>query len=330
METPVIITRTPYRVSFFGGGSDYPAWYREHGGAVLTSTIDRYCHVLVRYMPSFLGAKYIVFWSKMEKVNTLAEIQHAGVRGCLEYLGIDEGFEVNHAGDLPARSGLGSSSAFTVGMLHALHALQHRFVGKERLAREAVHVEQDILRETVGIQDQIECAHGGLNLIEIARDGSYSVRPLVMPRYLRDEFEGRLMLFFTGLQRHASEIAESQMNNVNRKEAELHRIAALVPRAVECLTFGDFDRFGHLLHETWELKRVLSDKVTNPEIDGIYTRAREAGAVGGKLLGAGGGGFMLLYVPVEKQAAVREALSDLLSVPVKFENSGSQVVLFDQ
>ena len=310
-----------------GGGTDYPAWYAQHGGAVLTTTIDKYCYVSVRYMPAFLGTKYRVFWSKMECVNALADIQHAGVRGCLQYLGIDEGFEVNHAGDLPARSGLGSSSAFTVGMLHALHALNGRHVGKVRLAREAIAVEQGVLKETVGIQDQIACAHGGLNLIEIERDGSYTVRPLILRPGVRDALQSRLMLFFTGLQRHASEIARAQLGNVERKAAELTAIAALAPRAVAALADGNIDGFGHLLHETWMLKRGLSDKITSPELDALYDRARSAGALGGKLLGAGGGGFFLFHVPPEKQPAVREALPGLLDVPVRFEHGGSQLVL---
>ena len=325
----MIITRTPYRVSFFGGGSDYFRWYSEHGGAVLTTTIAKYCHLSVRYMPAFLGAKYSVCYAKMERVNTLAEMQHVGVRGCLEYLNVTEGFEVNHAGDLPARSGLGSSSAFTVGMLHAIHSLRGRYVGKVELARQAVEVEQDVLKETVGIQDQIACAHGGLNLIEIARDGSYSVQPVTIPAARRDELQSRLMLFFTGLQRNASEIASAQVDNVDRKETELKAIQAMVPRAMRELVDGSLNEFGRLLHESWMLKRELSDKVTNPAIDAIYTRAIEAGALGGKLLGAGGGGFMMFYVPPLRQPDVREALSALLDIPVRFENAGSQVVLYD-
>lgn len=325
----MIIVRSPYRVSFFGGGTDYPSWYYQHGGAVLTSTLDRYCYLSIRRMPPFLGTKYRVFWSKMEAVDSLEEIQHSGVRGCLKALHVTEGIEVNHAGDLPARSGLGSSSAFTVGMLHALHALKGEFVGPERLAREAVYVEQEVLKETVGIQDQIECAHGGLNLIEIRPDGGYKVSPIIMPVHQQRELQSRLLLFFTGLQRHASEIASDQVQNADRKQHELARIAALVPNAVEALTSGNLAAFGCLLHETWMLKRELSDKVSTPEIDELYYRACKAGALGGKVLGAGGGGFLLFYVPLEDQAAVREALSGLLEVPFRFGNEGSRVVLYE-
>ena len=325
----MIIVRSPYRVSFYGGGTDYPSWYQEHGGAVLTSTLDRYCYLSVRHMPAFLGTKYRVFWSKMEAVDKLEDIQHSGVRGCLQALNVTDGIEVNHAGDLPARSGLGSSSAFTVGMLHALHALRGEFVGPQQLAREAIHVEQEVLKEIVGIQDQIECAHGGLNLIEIRPDGGYKVSPVVMPAHRQQELQSRLLLFFTGLQRHASEIAADQVKNSERKHHELARIASLVPEAVQALSSGNLPAFGCLLHETWMLKRELSDKVSSPEIDDLYYRARKAGALGGKVLGAGGGGFLLFYVPLENQATVREALSGLLEVPFRFGNEGSKVILYE-
>lgn len=323
----MIITRTPYRASLFGGGSDYKAFYEAHGGSVLTTTIEKYCYLSVRYMPAFLGYKYNACWSKMERVNALEEIEHSGIRGCLQYMGIDEGFEVNHAGDLPARSGLGSSSAFTVGMLHALHALQGRHVSKARLAREAIEVEQVVLKETVGIQDQIQCAHGGFNVIEIHRDGEYTVRPVVISKERKAAMEGKLMLFFTGLQRNSSEISEAQVSNIERKESELKAIQAIVPKALEAITNGNLDDVGNLLHESWMLKRELSDKVSNNEIDGLYTAAREAGAIGGKLLGAGGGGFFLFFVPEDRQAAVREAMNGLHDIPFKFENGGSQIVL---
>lgn len=324
----MIIVRSPYRVSFFGGGTDYPAWFRQHGGQVLTSTLDKYCYLSVRRMPPFLGTKYRVFWSKMEAVDRLEDIQHAGVRGCLTAMGIDDGIEVNHAGDLPARSGLGSSSSFTVGMLHALHALRGEYAAPAQLASEAIRVEQDVLKETVGIQDQIECAFGGLNLITIRPDGDYSVAPIVLHEGLKAELQGRLMLFFTGIQRHASEIADAQVANAERKHDELAAIASLVPRAISALSTGRLDRFGALLHETWVLKRELSGLVSSPHLDGIYERARSAGAVGGKLLGAGGGGFFLFYVPEEYQQDVRDALPDLVESRFRFGGNGSQVVLY--
>jgi len=322
----VIITRTPYRISFMGGGSDYQQWYKQFGGSVLTSTINKYCYISLRRMPPFLGSKYRIFWSKSETVDLLEDIEHSGVRGCLQYLGITDGIEVNHAGDLPARSGLGSSSAFTVGMLHALHALNGEHPGRATLANEAIKVEQEILKETVGIQDQIECAWGGLNLISISHDGRYNVEPLIIPNGRLKEIEDHLVLVFTDLQRYASEIAKSQMDNVNQKQDELHQIVDMVPQAASILMYGSMEEFGYLLHESWMLKRSLSDKVTNPEIDSIYETARANGAYGGKILGAGGGGFMLLCVSPDKRESMLRSIN-LISIPVEFEHSGSQVVL---
>lgn len=322
----MIITRTPYRVSFMGGGSDYRRYYERFGGQVLTSTIDKYCYISLRHMPPFLGTKYRVFWSESEAVDRIEDIRHAGVRGCLQYLGIEDGIEVNHAGDLPARSGLGSSSAFTVGMLYALHVLRGESCSRFDLANEAIAVEQDVLKETVGIQDQIECAWGGLNLIGFGRDGRYSVEPLAISNGERNEIENHLVLVFTNLQRYASEIAAAQVDNVDRKQEELHQIVSLVSKAADALVAGDMAGFGGLLHEAWLLKRGLSDKVTNETIDMLYDAARSAGAYGGKILGAGGGGFMLLCIPPERRQKVLDTLG-LLSVPFRFEHRGSQVVL---
>ena len=323
----MVITKTPYRVSLFGGGTDYPQWYREHGAQILASTINKYCYVLARFMPPFLGHKYRIFWSKMETVDRLEDIEHRAVRGCLKYLGIDEGFEINHAGDLPARSGLGSSSAFTVGMLNALHVLKKQYATKEELAREAMDVEQNVLKETVGIQDQIECAYGGLNHIQIHRNGTFDVHPIVLPENRVRAFAAHCMLFFTGLQRNSSEIAQAQVSNAHRKEHELRALQALVRPALDTLVQGYLPKFGSLLDESWAVKRTLSDKVSNPQIDAIYTRARQAGAAGGKLLGAGSGGFMLIFASPTVQADVREALADLLEVPFSLESSGTSVVL---
>ena len=324
----MIITRTPYRISFFGGGTDYPAWYRENGGMVLSTTISKYCYISLRRMPPFLGSKYRVFWSKMETVERREDIQHAGVRGCLEFLNIDDGIEVNHAGDLPARSGLGSSSAFTVGMLSALHILRDNSLPPQgKLSNEAITVEQEVLCETVGIQDQIACAFGGLNMIKIERDGDYSISPLSLPTERIERLESRLMLFFTGIQRHASEIAKVQMERSNRNDDYLRAIAAQVPEGVKLLKDDNLDGFGDLLNYAWRFKRCLSDKISTPEIDVWYDAACAAGALGGKVLGAGGGGFMLFYVPLERQNAVREALGGLIDIPVRFEHVGSQVVL---
>lgn len=278
-------------------------------------------------MPAFLGSKYRVFWSHMETVNSIEDIQHAGVRGCLQFLNIQDGIEINHAGDLPARSGLGSSSAFTVGMLSALHALRgDNRIHPGQLASEAIKVEQEVLHETVGIQDQIACAWGSLSMIKINSAGQYSITPIILPTGRMEELEGRLMLFFTGIQRYASEIAKTQIENTEQNSGDLKAIVNQVSEAIKILEKRPLDEFGILLDDAWRLKRRLSNKISSPSIDTIYDRAIKAGALGGKLLGAGGGGFFLFYVPLKKQGAVRNALG-LYEVPVRFETSGSQIVL---
>lgn len=322
----MVITRTPYRLSFFGGGTDYPGWFSQHGGGVLTTTIDKYCYIAARRLPPFFDYNYRVSWSKIETVKERSDLEHRGVMGSLAYLDDHEPLDVTHMGDLPARSGLGSSSAFTVGMLHALHALRREYATKDELAREAILVEQSVLRETVGIQDQIQCAHGGLNYIEIRRDGEFTVRPLIGSDTRLEEFEAHLMMFYTGTQRFASDIAAEQVSNIDRKTDELREIMNLTHRAIAALAHGPLSTFGRLLHETWLLKRSLSKKVSTPEIDEIYQRAIETGAMGGKLLGAGSGGFMIFFVRPAMHGAMRKALG-LLEVPVRFESAGTSLVV---
>lgn len=316
----MIISRTPYRVSLFGGGSDYQEWFKDYGGAVLSTTIDKYCYILLRRMPPFLGTRYRVFWSQMEKVNTVEEIQHDGVRECLKFIGIDEPIEINHAGDLPARSGLGSSSAFTVGMLNALYALNGQQVGRGRLANEAIRIERTISRNNCGIQDQIECAFGGINVVNLNKDGSYNIRQLDI-KDRASFFEEHLVLVFTDITRDPPAV-----NAQTKNDKLMSRMVDLVPLAAKIFESGTPVELGHLLHETWTLKRQLSTNVTNPRIDAIYETARQNGAIGGKLLGAGGGGFMLFCVPPEKRRGMLEALK-LQSVPVRFEYSGSQLII---
>jgi D-glycero-alpha-D-manno-heptose-7-phosphate kinase len=294
---------------------------------VLTSTIDQFCYISLRRRSSFLDSKYRISWSQTETVDRVEDIQHAGVRGCLQYLGIEEGLEISHAGDLPARSGLGSSSAFTVGMLNALHILRGESVSRADLAREAIEVEQEVLQETVGIQDQIECAWGGLNLINFDREGRYSVEPVWVNAKRRRHAEEHLLLMFTGLQRHASEIAAVQVDNVEHKKRELRGIVDLVIPAAAALSDGNMMAFGKILHQAWMFKRELSDKISSEEIDMIYEHATGSGAWGGKVLGAGGGGFMLFVVPPSRRRAVIDG-SGRICVPFKFEHSGSQVVLY--
>lgn len=323
----MIITRAPYRVSFLGGGTDMPAWFREHGGAVLTSSINHYCYLCVRHMPAYLGGKYRLVYQRLENVNSLQEIQHAGIRGCLEFLAVDRGIEINHAGDLPARSGLGSSSSFTVALLQAVHTLEGRYISRDRLAREAIHVEQNVIGEDVGIQDQIECAYGGLNLIEIHKDGAYSVRQVVLSAKRAREFQEHCLLFFTGIQRHSSEINRAQKRNENISRMLMSGIQESVQRGLSALLeAGDLASFGRVLHESWVMKRSLSNLIATPQIDSWYEAALNAGAYGGKLLGAGSGGFLLVFAHPDTHNRVRAALRDLVEAPFSFEQAGAGVV----
>ena len=326
----MIVSRTPYRISLFGGGTDYPAWFQEHGGAVLATTIDKYCYLSVRYLPPFFEHRLRVVYSKIEEVNSVAEVKHPAVRAVLEHLRLERGLEIHHDGDLPARSGMGSSSSFTVGLLHALHALMGRMRSRKQLAEEGIFVEQQLLKETVGSQDQILAAYGGLNHVTFMPTGEFAVRPVTIPPARLRELEGRLMLFYTGIKRTASDVARSYADDVDGRRRQLRIIRDMVEEALAILTgTGDLDALGDLLNEGWQVKRSLAKAISNGEVDAMYASAMRAGARGGKLLGAGGGGFMLLYVPEDSRDDVREELSGLLQVPFKFESRGSDIIFFD-
>lgn len=329
----MIISRTPYRISFFGGGTDYPAWYNEHGGAVLSTTIDKYCYITCRYLPPFFEHKSRIVYSKIESVSSTSEIRHVSVRECLNYLNISKGVEIHHDGDLPARSGIGSSSSFTVGLLNALYALKGEMISKYDLAKTAIYVEQNLNKENVGSQDQAAAAFGGFNKYVFHQDGDISVTPVVIPKVKLDLLQDHFLLYFTGLSRTASEIAIHQIESTRKKEntAQLNAIKQMVDDAIKILNKNndDMEDFGRLLDEAWNLKRSLTDKVSTSEIDYLYDRAKKAGATGGKLLGAGGGGFMLFFVPPRYKASVKEELKDFLEVPFSFENQGSQIVFYN-
>ncbi len=326
----MIISRTPFRVSFFGGGTDYPAWYRVHGGAVLATTINKYCYISCRYLPPFFEHRIRVVYSKIESCQTIDEVNHPAVREVLRYLNVDRSVEIHHDGDLPARSGMGTSSAFTVGLLHAVYALKGHMPNKQQLAGESIHIEQERLKEVVGSQDQVLAAYGGFNHIVFLPNGEISVRPMTLTQECIGELNSHLMLFYTGIKRTASEIAESYVNNIDGTKRQLRIMKDLVEEGISILNSKhDISGFGELLHEAWEAKRSLSSRVSNYQVDEIYHEAMAAGAVGGKLIGAGGGGFLLLFVPPSKQQKVRERLNMLIHVPFKFEFSGSQIIFFD-
>jgi D-glycero-alpha-D-manno-heptose-7-phosphate kinase len=305
----MVISRTPFRISFFGGGTDYPAWYTKHGGQVLSTSIDKYCYINCRYLPPFLEHKYHVIYSKIERVQSVDEIMHPAVREIIRYSGIKLGLEIHHDGDLPARSGMGSSSAFTVGLLHGLYALKGVMRSKEQLAKEGIHIEQEVLKETVGSQDQVSAAYGGLNHIVFHPNGEIAVQPMTLAPHRVAELNSHLMLFYTGIKRTASDVAASYVSRIDDSKRQLRVLKDMVQESIGILNSSeDIRSFGSLLHEAWQAKRSLSAAVSNPEVDAIYETAMSAGAIGGKITGAGGGGFLLLFVPPPRQADVKEAL----------------------
>lgn len=327
----MIITRTPLRISFFGGGTDYPVWYREYGGAVLSTTIDKSCYITCRYLPPFFEYHSRISYSKVENVNRNDAIQHQSVRACLRFLGIDEGVEVHHVADLPARTGLGTSSAFTVGLLLGLYALKDQMRDKHALAADAIHVEQELLQEAVGAQDQVSAAYGGFNRINFHVDGTIEAKRVLTPNARLAELEQYLALYFTGFTRTASEIAKDQIRMTSHRKKELEIMLQMVDEAEAIITSSSrpLDEFGRLLHETWQIKRTLTQNITSTSIDEIYDAGLGAGALGGKLLGAGGGGFMLFFVPPDRREALRKRLKRLLCVPFAFSSRGSQVVVYE-
>lgn len=329
----MIITRTPFRISFFGGGTDFPAWYRENGGAVLSTSIDKYCYVSLRKLPPFFDYKHkIVFFSKQEAFNELDEIEHPAVRETYRFMDVQDGLVMQHDGDLPSHSGLGSSSAFTVGLLHSLYAIKGKMVSKKRLAMEAIHIEQNMIGEAVGSQDQAATAFGGLNKIIFSSQNNIEVRPFVITAEKSSHLQSCLMLFFTGFARFAVEIEQDKLRQLDKKKHELSLMMSIVDAAVDILdgNLSGYDDFGALLHESWLLKKRLSRKVSTDVIDEIYTKAMNCGALGGKILGAGGGGFILFYVRPEDRDRLREGLSPLLHVPFRFDSLGSQVIYFTE
>lgn len=327
----MIICRTPFRVSLFGGGTDHPAWYLDHGGSVLGTTINKYCYLAVRTLPPFFEYQHRVVYSRIELVNKISEIVHPSVRACLGEMDVTQGLEIHHDGDLPARSGLGSSSSFTVGLLNALYALRGEMVSSKQLAKEAIRIEQEVIEEAVGSQDQVWAAYGGINRINFSHDGSFDVQPVVITPERRSALNDHMMLFFTGFARTASVVEAEKIANLSKHKTQLRALGAMVDEGMQILQSpnGDVSEIGELLNEGWRLKKEMSDKVTTGAIDEIYDAAMEAGALGGKLLGAGGGGFLLMFVAPENQAKVRERLADLTHVTIKIGSPGSRIVVYE-
>lgn len=318
-----VVSQTPYRVSFFGGGTDYPAWYRENPGAVLATSIDKYCYLLCRWLPPFFEHKHRIVWSHIETVQEIEEIKHPSARETLKFMEITNGVEIHHAGDLPAMTGMGTSSAFTVGLLNALHSLQEEKVTKMQLAAEAIYIEQEMIKENVGSQDQTTSAFGGLNRIDF--DDDLTVTPIESTRL--KELEASLTMFFTGFSRKASQIAAEWIERTPINKPTLQTMYQMVMEGEKLLTgSGNLSDFGKLLDESWSLKHTLSKRVSTEYVDFLYANAINAGATGGKLLGAGEGGFLLLFVEPDRQTAVKKRLSRLLEVPFQFDNEGSRII----
>lgn len=329
--TIMIITRTPFRMSFFGGGTDYPAWVAQHGGAVLSTTFDKYSYITCRWLPPFFDHKYHVTYSKMESAREISEIRHPAIKEillCYEN-GYEQGVEIHCDADLPSRSGLGSSSAFVVGLLQAMEGLRGRHVSPEWLAKEAIRYEQDVLKENVGSQDQVAAAFGGLNIIHFSKDGGFSVEPLPLTAARKNLLNSHLLLLFTGFSRFSTVVAKAQVDKIKQNAEQLQIMRSMVDEAAEILVSEkDIRLFGELLHETWKLKRSLAQEVSTSDVDAIYETARAHGAIGGKLLGAGGGGFIILFVEPSRQNDVCRALSGLIRVPFKFEQEGSRIIYY--
>jgi len=327
----MIISRTPYRISFFGGGTDYPRWYRQNGGEVLATTIDKYCYITCRYLPPFFEHRFRVVYSKIENCVSVDQIEHPAARETLRFLDFDRGVEIHHDGDLPARSGMGTSSSYTVGLLHALYALKGQMPEKRKLANESIHIEQERLQETVGCQDQVMASFGGLNHVTFPEEGEISVKPLTLPTSRISELDDHLVLCYTGIQRTASSIAGDYVNDIASKESLLRSLQDMVKEGISILSNDQpIEQFGRLLNEAWKSKRQMGSNVTNPMVDQVYATALDNGAIGGKLLGAGGGGFMLLFVPPDEQQRLKEKLDGFIFVPFKFETSGTQIIFYEQ
>ncbi|MDC0059711.1 hypothetical protein OAJ18_01680 [Pelagibacteraceae bacterium] len=323
----MIITKTPYRISFFGGGSDYPLWYQENGGEVLSTTIDKYIYLSCRNLPPFFNHKHRIVWSKVELVKNIKEIQHKAVKYMLNHYKIKNGLEIHYDGDLPARSGMGSSSCFVVGLINTMNALKKIKLNKKELAFKSINFEQKILRETVGSQDQIAAVYGGFNKIKFYPNGNFKVFPIKIGQKKINKLNQNLVLLYTGVKRTAHHIANTYVKKLNKeKKNEILKILELTKEAENILRKDNFDDFGRLLHESWLTKRNLSKKMTSSSIDDIYNFALKKGALGGKLLGAGGGGFFLLYVPYKKQKNFMKNFKKSIHIPFKFSNIGSTII----
>ncbi len=328
----MIISKTPIRVSFFGGGTDYPDFFNKYGGEALSTTIDKYIYITVKKLDQLSEFKYKMFYSQIDFCNHIEEIKHPVIKACLNFLEINDGIEIHVISDLPAKSGTGSSSSFTVGLLNAIYTLYGITVSKKKLAEDAINIEQNILQERVGVQDQMAAAYGGFNHLKFSTEDGLQANELIFNENKKLELQESLLMFYTGITRYAHEILEEQLQKTKNNQAtiDLESIKQMVKEGISILKEEkDLEKFGKLLDNAWQTKKSLSSAISNSTIDKIYDLAIKAGATGGKLLGAGGGGFLVFYVDKLRQEEVRKALSDFIEIPFKFENIGSEIIYFN-
>ena len=332
----MIISRTPFRISLFGGGTDYPEWFKHNSGSTISTTIDKYCYINLRTLPPFFKHRYTFRYFKREEINSIDKIKHPSIKFCLKYLNfekIDNGLEILHTADLPALSGLGSSSTFTVGLLHALKAYKNELITKRTLAYNAIHVERNLIKEKVGSQDQVAASFGGFNYVKYLPNESVIVNPLFLSNEEMIKFQNNSVLIFTGLQRKANTIASDKVKNIlnNKTNKQLEKMEKLTRFAMNEIFSSkkiDYKKLGNALNEQWEIKKNLSSKVTNKKIDDLFVIGKKNGAYGAKLLGAGGGGFILFFVPQKNKQKLLKCFKKLLHVPFRLDNTGSQIIYF--
>ena len=322
----MLISKTPYRISFFGGGSDYPEWYKKFNGAFLSCTIDKYLYLSIKNLNSYADFKYRVIWAKIENTNRVEDIQHNVVREMLRNFRFKSGLEIYYQGDLPARSGMGSSSSFVVGLLNSFLTLKEKKISKINLAKKSIHFEQKILKETVGVQDQISAVYGGFNSVEINKKGNFKIKNFKIDNTLKN-LNKNLMLVYTGINRTASEIAGKYVSKLYEKENIMKEIYSQVFEAEKLILNGKLDEFGKLLNESWKHKKSLSKIISNSKIDDLYDFSIKNGALGGKILGAGGGGFLLLYVPKKNYLTLEKKLKKYKNIKFNFSQEGSKIIL---
>lgn len=328
----MIITRTPYRLSFFGGGTDYNSWFEKNEGLIIGSSFQKYCWITIRKLPPFFNHNTRFCYSQTEEVTDNFELKHPGARSCLKFLNIKDGLEIHHDGDLPARSGIGSSSSFTAGFLLALHAHQNKVISKRQLAEQAIYVEQKIEKQNVGIQDQIFASFGGMQVISMGPSNTFSVSPLVLPPEYKKEFSSHILLAFSGFTRYASDSAKKQIDLIQQGKVDnqLKEIHSIAKEALSLFAKNeDFKEYGRLFDQSWKLKRSLTDSISNTEIDDIYEIAIKNGAYGGRLIGAGEGGFLMFFAPPERHSQIKTALNQIkVWVPFEVDNDGAKIILY--